>query len=177
MDPEDRFYYDEEGNFLGYLVEGDPIPPEYGAAYTLVYYPGYPNSPKNYKFNGIKWVIPFSTGILKDYRDVKTAIDISVVRGSFEFNVKNDQGGFNALLGINTGIPLENNPSATVSWKNLDGQYVLATYADMGELFYKCYRRQQDCRNAERAVLEANAVAPYIDIDDAYADFDNELGE
>lgn len=181
MEPEFRWYYDENGTFVGAIFDTDPFPPQWSSySYTLITPPSV-LAGGNYTsivetFNGTKWVYAFDITRLKNYRDSKIEVELSYNNDSDEFNIMNKKESSEALGKICSGLLLIKDETP-VAWKNLDGMYVEATYSDMQGLFKACYQREQLCRTAEKFVLDKNEVTPYIDIDDAYADFNTQIGE
>lgn len=181
-----RYYYDMSGNYIGGLFDGDPIPPGW-TTFTYNAPPSFdgpsidnPNGPINppiekWSFINNNWYVPFTTTRLKIYRDLKIFINLEYNNGSTVFDVFNNVESYDSLGRIAGAVVVENSDTGTVMWKNLNGEYEEATYADMQSLFHICYRREQDCRNAESYVLAQNAITPYVDFADATTDFDNQL--
>lgn len=175
-----RFYYDENGDYLGAIYDTDPIPSGW-VTYTIIVPPsllaGSGSVLEKWSFAKNNWYMPFTIQRLKDYRDQKIGVELSFDTGSAELNVVNNVESYSALSRICNGIPIENDPLGFVKWKNIDGEYHDANYADIQSLFFLCYRREQDCRNAEQLVLANNLITPYVDLADATDDFDTEIGE
>lgn len=175
-----RFYYDENGDFLGGLYDTDPVPSGW-VTYTTITPPSYEigyNPPlEKWSFTKEDWYLPFTLIRLKEYRDSKIAILLDVNNGANSFDVINNIESYTALSRICGGIPIQNLPNDTIMWKNTDGNYLEASYSDIQSLFRLCYLREQNCRKAEAHVLSINSSTPYIDLGDAEEDFNNYLGE
>lgn len=181
-----RFYYNNLGDYIGQIADEDPIPDGW-ITYTYEAPPSIegpsidnPNGVlpfpiEKWDFVESKWYVPFTTLRLKTYRDIKISIQVEYNNDYVVFDVVNNIDSYTALSRICTGLPIEN--SGTVMWKNLDGLYHEASFSDIQELFKACYRREQDCRNAEAAVLANHLITPYIDFQDSIEDFNTEIGE
>lgn len=173
-----RWYYNEDGEYVGAIYDTDPLPSGWGSySYTLITPPSaLIGQPITEKFNGTKWYFEFSTQRLKDYRDSKIWVGLAYTNGVDEFNIINTPEASQALGKICSGLLLIEDETP-IAWKNVDGAYLEASYSDMQGLFKVCYQREQLCRTAEKFVLDKNEVDPYTDIDDAYSDFDTQIGE
>jgi hypothetical protein len=175
MDPEFRFYYDENGNFLDGKFETDVIPPGW-ETYTLLPPPSYLTGQQVVeKFNGTKWVFQFSNDRLKSHRDQRIQVEVTFNNGETEFVIMNDSGTRAALDEVAQGILIAGD-NGTIAWKTVNGYSTAdATYSDIQGMYLACHQRTQLCRKAEKVVLENHAATPYTDVDDAYSDFDAEL--
>lgn len=184
-DPEYRFYYNDNGDYLGGLYDGDPIPSGW-VHYTVTPPPSMTGSSidsptslnppiEKWSFAKNNWFVPFTIERLKRYRDIMISVLVSYDNGEQEFDVVNTVDAYNALSRICQGIPIENDIAGIIKWKNMDGNYYDASYSDMQNLFFLCFRREQDCRNAEEATLAAHAVMPYVDLEDAIDYFQQQL--
>lgn len=183
-----RWYYDEEGNYIGQYLDEDPIPPEY-ITYTYIAPPSllapsidYPDGPfgvgspiEKWDFIGGNWFVPFTLTRLKKYRDNQTNVELEYDNTSTVFNILLSPDSYTAISRIGGAIPIKPPSDGTIQWKNIDGQYYEADFADMQKLYERCYDREQNCRKAESYVLGLHAGTPYEDFADAVSDFDDRL--
>lgn len=182
-DDEGMVYFQTEDGAVGITTDN----PVY-ADYLLSAVTTYPPKPSHYHYmDMVGWVwtldqvrfTPYLLEQMKIYRDQKVAIVIEHDNGSATFDILNNRDSYNGLSVVCQGLPIEHNAEAMIQWKNLDGNYVEAGYDDMQNLFYKCFRREQDGRVAESVVINNHLTTPYTDhtLTLPKADFDTAIGE
>lgn len=175
MEYEYRFYFDENGDFLGAIYDFDPVPPGW-TTYTLLV----PNSwetgsnppLEKWSFTRNNWYLPYTEEKVAEHRDMMIEVIVTYDNGEKVLTVMNDERTRSALLRVKSD--LEARPASTLYFQTFDSDEYLGL-SDITGLFIASREREQKCFDAFKAVRDEHAINPFEATEDAIYFFNNQI--